>query len=129
MKRLEHIDSGGWRLGRLLVTPYRLHADSPFMDGSNTTLERRATPDATTSTRVRYGGLALNFLPWPGRRNHSVVVSWLGAGVPNPARWRPRFVLGQLVWRAKGRPPSPVGRLHDGQSFSDYLVDDPGPRY
>lgn len=85
-------------VGRLLFNwPVPQPSEAPLLDGG------RAVHTTDEGVTFHYGALVLRR---PGR-DAAVSIGWRGARIPNPARWRPRFVLGQLRWRLTGSPEPP----------------------
>lgn len=85
---------GHLRVGPVLVVwEWRARFVGPLVDGCSTTLHH------DDGRREAFAGLILR-LP----RSGSVSVTVAGARVPNPARWRPRWILARIRWHLDGRP-------------------------
>lgn len=113
---VEHIDSGGWRIGRLLVVPGRQYADAPRVDACTTTLSRHhQVPDGELQvTTEHFGGAVIRY----GRLEHgthdrggpgvaALTVAWRDA--PMLPVWisRPSLALARARWVLRGRPKLP----------------------
>lgn len=98
------------RVGEFVVDwNVRQPDDAPLLDGGTVTLHRFDDERDILLAVESYGGLVFR-LPWS---TTAVAIARRDTRVPNPARWRPRFMLARLRWRLAGRPER-VASLTDG---------------
>lgn len=101
---------GHLRVGLVMVDwAVRQPEGAPLLDGGTLTLRRHCDETGEVVELEHFAGLVLRR---PGD-TRAVGLARLGGRVPNPGRWRWRFLVRRVRWELAGRPAA-VGSVHDG---------------